>query len=179
MSVIAVAALIGCATDTAEKKGPSRADLDAMSDKTIATLHETTPELEDLLNRSPGYAVVRMTITKIPVVGTGAGYGVVVDQRTNTRSYIQVSQFEIGGGMGAEKFKVLIVFTDEKLVDRAARGTWHYEAGAEAVAGSDAAQASTTKLDKNKGYKAFKIIEGGVCVRVTVRVARATPYLVD
>ena len=114
--MITIAALTGCATDTAEKKGPSRADLDTMSDETIATLHKTTPELEELLQQSPGYAVVKMTITKIPVVGTGAGYGVVVDQRTNTRSYIRVSQFEVGGGMGAEKFKVLIVFSDEKLV---------------------------------------------------------------
>ncbi|UCB54154.1 MAG: hypothetical protein JSW45_09365 [Thiotrichales bacterium] len=177
--VITVIAIAACATNSPDTTGPSRAELDAMSDTAIATLVETTPELEELLNQSPGYAVVKMTITKIPVVGTGAGYGVVVNQRTNTRSYIRVSQFEIGGGMGAEKFKVLIVFTDEKLVDRAARGTWHYEAGAEAVAGSDAAQASTATLDKGKGYKAFKITEGGVCVRVTVRVAQAKPYLAD
>ena len=81
--------------------------------------------------------------------------------------------------MLSKKFKVLIVFSDEKLVDRAARGTWHYEAGADAVAGSDSAEAGTSKADKDSGYKAFKLSESGACVRVTVRVARAKPYLVD
>lgn len=177
--VIAVVLLCNCSTLSPEGEGPDRSELDAMSQNAITTLLETKPELQELLDKSVGYAVVNMTITKIPVIGTGAGYGVVVDKRTNTHSYIQVSQFEVGGGMGAEKFKVLIVFSDEKLVDRAARGTWHYEAGADAVAGSDRAETATSQADKDSGYKAYKLSESGACVRVTVRVARAKPYLVD
>jgi lipid-binding SYLF domain-containing protein len=150
-----------------------------MSEKAINALLATKPELQELLDKSVGYAVVNMTITKIPVIGTGAGYGVVVDKRNNTRSYIQVSQLEVGGGMGAEKFKVLIVFSDEKLVDRVVRGTWHYEAGAGAVAGSDSAEAAASNADTDSGYKAYKLTESGACVRVTVRVARAKPYLAD
>lgn len=176
---IAVVLLFSCSTLSPEGEGPAQAELDAMSEKAINALLETKPELQGLLDKSVGYAVVNMTITKIPVIGTGAGYGVVIDKRNNMRSYIQVSQLEVGGGMGAEKFKVLIVFSDEKLVDRAARGTWHYEAGADAVAGSDSAEAGTSKADKDSGYKAFKLSESGACVRVTVRVARAKPYLVD
>jgi lipid-binding SYLF domain-containing protein len=177
--VIAGAVLFSCTTLSPEAEGPTRTELDAMSEKAIAALIETKPELQDLLDKSPGYAVVDMTITKIPVIGTGAGYGVVVDHRSNTRSYIQVSQFEVGGGMGAEKFKVLIVFSDGKLVDLATKGTWHYEAGAEAVAGKDSAEAATSKSGQNKGYKAFKLNESGVCVRVTIRLAQARPYLKD
>jgi lipid-binding SYLF domain-containing protein len=171
--------LAGCSTLSPDEEGPSRAELDAMGNKTIATLLETRPELQELLDNSSGYAVLGMTITRIPLVGTGVGYGVVVDKRTNTHSYIKISPFEAGGGMGAEKFKVLIVFDDGKLVDRAAAGTWHYEAGADAVGGGDSAEAATSKSDKDRGYKAFKISDSGVCVRVTVRVARAKPYLTD
>jgi hypothetical protein len=83
------------------------------------------------------------------------------------------------GGMGAEKFKVLIVFSNGKLGDRAVKGTLHYEAGAEAVAGKDSAEAATSKSGQNKGYKAFKLNESGVCVRVTIRVAQARTYLKD
>jgi lipid-binding SYLF domain-containing protein len=181
LSILAIvlAVLSTCSTLSPEGEGPTRTELDAMSEKAISTLLETKPELQPLLEKSVGYAVVKMSITKIPVIGTGAGYGVVVDKRNNTRSYIQVSQFEVGGGMGAEKFKVLIVFSDEKLVDRAARGTWHYEAGADAVAGSDSAETATSQADNDSGYKAYKLSESGACVRVTVRVARAKPYLLE
>jgi len=176
---IALVVLGSCTTLSPEGEGPGRPELDAMSEQAITALLATKPELQALLDKSVGYAVIDMTMTKIPVVGTGAGYGVVVDKRSNTRSYIQVSQFEVGGGMGAEKFQLLIVFDDGKLVDRAATGTWHYEAGADAVAGSGSAATATSKTDKEKGYRAFKLNESGTCVRVTVRVARAKPYLTD
>jgi lipid-binding SYLF domain-containing protein len=121
--------------------------------------------------------VVDMTITKIPVVGTGAGYGVVIDKRTGTRSYVRVSQLEVGGGIGTEKYKVLIVFDDAKLLEKTAAGAWHYDAGAQAVAGGETVD--TAEAKSGKGYKAFKLTESGTCVRVTVLVARAKPYLVE
>jgi lipid-binding SYLF domain-containing protein len=167
----------GCASLSPEEQGPTRTELDKMSKKAIATLLETKPQLQALLDKSIGYVVVDMTVTKIPVVGTGAGYGVVIDRRTNTTSYIKVSQFEVGGGLGAEKYKVLIVFDDAKLLEKTAAGAWHYEAGASAASGSESAETAMSKSDK--GYTAFKLSESGACVRVTVLMARAIPYLVD
>jgi len=175
--VIAFILLAACATPSPEEKGPTRGELDKMGENTIATLIKTKPQLQELLDKSVGYTVVNMTITKIPVVGTGVGYGVVIDRRTGTRSYIRVSQFEVGGGLGTEKYKVLIVFDDAKLLEKAAAGTWHYDAGAQAVAGGESADTSASK--SGEGYKAFKLTESGTCVRVTVLLARAKPYLVE
>lgn len=173
--VVAFTLLAGCASSP-EEQGPTRDELDKMGEKTIATLIETKPQMQELLDKSVGYTVVNMTITKIPVVGTGVGYGVVIDRRTGTRSYIRVSQFEVGGGLGTEKYKVLIVFDDAKLLEKAAAGTWLYDAGAQAVAGGESADTSASK--SGEGYEAFKLTESGTCVRVTVLVARAKPYLV-
>ena len=169
--------LAGCASLSPEEEGPTRTELDNMGEKTIAAFIATNPQLQELLDKSVGYTVVNMTIAKIPVVGTGVGYGVVVDKRTNSRSYIRVTQFEVGGGIGAEKYKVLIVFDDAKLLEKTAAGAWHYDAGAQAVAGGESADTSTSR--SGEGYKAFKLTESGTCVRVTVLLARAKPYLVD
>lgn len=177
IAAIILMLISACASQSPEEQGPTRTELDEMSKKTIAKLHETKPELQALLDKSIGYTVVDMTITKIPVVGTGAGYGVVIDRRTDTRSYIRVSQFEVGGGLGAEKYKVLIVFDDAKLLEKTAAGAWHYDAGAQAVAGGESVDTAASK--SGKGYTAFKISESGACVRVTVLMARAKPYLVD
>ena len=174
---MAMVLLAGCATPSPEEQGPTRAELDTMGKKTVTTLLEKKPEVREAFDNSVGYTVLDMTITKIPVVGTGSGFGVVVDKRTNSRTYIRISQFEIGGGMGAEKYKVIIIFDDAKLVEKVAAGTWHYEAGAEAASGSESTAAGTSKSDK--GYKAFKLSESGVLVRVTVRIAYAEPYLPD
>jgi lipid-binding SYLF domain-containing protein len=179
LGIVAVAIVLfaGCAAQSPEEQGPTRNELDKMSKKALVTLLEKKPELRETLERSAGYAVVDMTVTKIPVVGTGSGFGVVVDKRTNSRSYIRVSQFEVGGGMGAEKYKVIIIFDDAKRVEKVAAGTWHYDASAQAVAGGESTDAAASKT--GKGYKAFKITESGACIRVTVLVARAKPYLAD
>jgi lipid-binding SYLF domain-containing protein len=116
-----------------------------------------------------------MKVTKIPVVGAGSGLGVVVDRRTDTRSYLKISRFEIGGGLGAEKFKVIIVFDDGKLLDRAAAGAWHYDAGAELAAGTASSEGGVQAAPK--GFQAYRLVEGGALATVTVRVARAKPYL--
>jgi len=172
---LAVALLNGCATLSADEQEEKRTELNEMGDRTIATLLETRPEVRELLEQCMGYAVIDMQVTKVPVVGAGAGFGVVQDERSGTRTYTKVSRFEIGGGLGAQKYKVIIFFTDEKLLNRAIAGAWHFDAGAEAAAGNSAVEGNTNKSDKR--YRAFKISESGAVATVTVRVARAIPYL--
>lgn len=167
--------LAACASTSSEKYDPTRGELDAMGEKAIATFVAAKPQVQGLLDHSVGYTVVNMSVTKIPGIGTGAGYGVVVNKQTGNRTYLRVTQFEVGGGLGAEKFKVLIIFDDAKLLEKTAKGVWHYDAGAQAVAGSESADTSTSR--SGAGYEAFKLTESGACVRVTVLVARAKPYL--
>lgn len=172
---LALTLLNGCATLSADEQQEKRNELNAMGDSTIATLLETRPEARELLEQCIGYAVIKMKVTKIPIFGAGGGFGVVRDERTGTRSYIKVSRFEVGGGLGAQKYKVIIFFSDEKLLTRAIAGTWHFDAGAEAVAGDATIEGNVNQADE--GYRAFKMGEGGATATVTVRLARGTPYL--
>jgi lipid-binding SYLF domain-containing protein len=167
--------LLGCTTLSPEEQQAKRIELNGMCDKTVATLLETQPQLQEVFDNSVGYVVLDMTVTKIPVFGAGGGLGVVVDKRTGTRSYTKVSRFEVGGGVGAQKYKVIIVFTDAKLLDQIVAGAWHYKAGAEVNTG----KASTENVAKKTqtGYQTFRLLEGGGVATVTLRVAHAKPYL--
>lgn len=167
--------LVGCATSPPQDRDQQRSELDAMADHTVATLLEVQPTARHVLDRSVGYLVIDMNVAKIPVFGAGNGLGVVVDRRTDTRAYLEVTRFEIGGGWGAQQFKVIVVFDDAKLLDRAKSGGWHYEAGAELAAGSSTADGTVQKA--TKGFQAYRLAEGGAVATVTVRVARARPFL--
>jgi lipid-binding SYLF domain-containing protein len=167
--------ILGCATLTAEEKQAKRMELDKMGEKAVATLLETKPQVQNVFDEAAGYVVIDMKVTKIPWFGAGGGLGVVVNKRTNSRSYIKVSRFEVGGGVGAQLYKVIILFSDPNLLQRAAAGVWHYDAGAEASIGGTGAEGGATK--SKKGYQAFRLLEGGAAATVTVRVARARPYL--
>jgi len=177
IAVCASALLFACATLSPAEREAKRAELDTMADTTIETVLVATPEARDVLDRSVGYLVIDMKVTKVPVFGAGKGFGVVVDRRTGIRTYLKVSRFEVGGGLGAQAFKVVVVFEDDKLLEKAAGGAWHYEAGAEMAAGSASAEGTVQK--KTKGFKAYRIAEGGAAATVTVKVARAKPFLDD
>jgi lipid-binding SYLF domain-containing protein len=167
--------LVGCATSPPQDPDQQRAELDAMADETVEALIEAQPSARDVLDRSLGYVVIDMRVTKIPMIGAGNGLGVVVDRRTDTRAYLKVTRFDIGGGWGAQHFKVIVVFEDGKLLDRAKSGAWHYEAGAEVAAGTTSVDG--TAQTASKGFQAYRLAEGGAAAPVTVRVARARPFL--
>ena len=160
---------------------PDRDELDAMVDATRSTLHEQHQDIAAKLDNGPGYAVIAMTTTKIPGIGTGLGYGVIIDSRSDKRSYIKVTQFEVGGGLGAQRFKTVIVFKDPVLLERTIKGGWHFESSAE-ISGADDGDSETIaslSTQSDKGYKVYKLAESGALATMTIRALHCKPYLVD
>lgn len=159
---------------------PQHDELDAMGTTAREQLLVERPELEEKLDKLPGYAVIAMTTTKIPGVGTGMGYGVIIDNRSAARSYIRVSQFEVGGGLGAQKFKLVILFKDDVPLERIKSGGWRYESSADFSANTDTSDGSSTVSSKSgKGYKVFKLAEDGALATITLRLLQVKPYLAD
>jgi len=173
--VLMAAGLAGCGTLSPAEQGAERTGLDTMADRTLGALLQGQPQVSEVLEQALGYAVIDMTVTKIPVFGAGSGKGVVVDRRTGARSYLRVSRFDVGGGLGVQKFQVVIIFEDGALLDRVAKGAWHYEAGAELAAGDSGAGGNVQR--SAAGYEAYRLAEGGAAATVTVRVARVRPWL--
>jgi lipid-binding SYLF domain-containing protein len=174
LAVLLTALLSGCATLSPDEREAKKVELDAMAETTLQALLASTPQAREVLDQSLGYMVMDLKVTKIPVFGAGKGYAVAVDKRTESRSYLAVSRFEIGGGLGAQAFKVVVIFTDAKPLEKAAGGAWHYDAGAELAAGSPGDEGSVQK--KTKGFQSYRIAEGGAAATVTVRIARAKPF---
>lgn len=173
--VLIVALLSGCAGLSPEDAAAMRSELDEMAEKAIAKLLAAKPDVSELHERSVGYMVVDKKVTKIPVFGFGGGQGVVVDRRSGKRTYLKVKRAEVGGGLGAQRFRMIVFFEDEKLVDKVTSGAWHYELGAEAGAGTS--DTASTASGKGEGYHAFRLNEGGAAATATIRVMHARPFL--
>jgi hypothetical protein len=160
----------GCSTMTTTEKVQKRGELDAMAEAAIAGLIEQDPGIKTEFDKSLGYAVANMKLTKVPVVGAGGGEGVFVDKQTGLRTYFTVSRLDIGGGWGARSYKALLVFESQKVMDRAKNGVWEFQAGAEASAGTVSAEGSSSDL--NKGFTMHVLSDGGASATVTARVIR-------
>lgn len=160
---------------------PGQDELDAMIDAAHSTLVEHHQEIAEKLENIPGYAVIAMSTTKIPGVGTGLGYGAVIDSRTDKRSYIKVTQFEVGGGLGAQRFKAVILFEDPILLERTIKGGWHFESSVDfsGTGDGDSEKIASVSTQSDKGYRVYKLAEGGALATLTIRALHGKPYLVD
>jgi hypothetical protein len=166
--------LSSCASLSEEEANSKRKEIDSMGDTALSRLLEIRPELQSAFEASPGYAIADMKLTKVPVFGASGGPGLVVDRRTGARTYLKVTRFDVGGGMGIATFKVVILFQDAELLEQAMSGFWHFDAGAEAGAGGVSAEGSASAI--STGYQVFRLADSGALATVTVRMVRARPY---
>jgi hypothetical protein len=101
--------LSGCASLTVSEIEDKRKDLDTMAETAIKGLTVKDELLQSKLDSALAYGVANMKVTKVPMVGAGAG-------------------------QGARSYKALMVINDQKILDEWKDGKWVFEAGAEASA---------------------------------------------
>ena len=168
--IVMLFTLVGCTTLTTEEKEQKRNALDDMAKETIAALVKKDVKIQEKLDDSMAYAVWDMKITKVPVIGAGGGQGVFVSGESQQRVYFTVKRLDLGGGWGVRAFKVLLLVESQDVFDRLKDGTWEFQAGVEASAGSVSAEGSSSDL--NKGFSMYVLSEAGASVTVTARAIR-------
>ncbi|TXS96548.1 hypothetical protein FV139_03460 [Parahaliea maris] len=174
--VVSMLLLMSC-TLSAESPTPSAAELDAMGKETVSRLLEYNPELAASLESAAGYVVIAMASTKIPGVGAGRGYGVVTDNASNSHAYIRVTQFEAGGGIGAQRYRLLVVLEKQRLVNKFIAGGWRYTGSADV--GASAVEGTAGPTATGKGYQVYRLTDEGAAATVTVRAMNSMPYSPD
>jgi len=168
--IISVLSMLACSSLTRSEKESKRNELDTMAAEAIAGLIEKDETLQVEIDKSLGYAVANMKVTKVPIVGAGGGEGVSVNKETGKRSYFTVSRFDIGGGWGARSYKILMLIEKQEVLDRMQNGTWEFQAGVEASAGTAAAEGSSG--GGGQGYTVHVLSDGGASATATARVIR-------
>ena len=169
--------LNACSTMSSEEKDSKRDMLDAMAKDTIDKLIEEDASIKDKLDEALAYAVFDVTLTKIPLVGAGGGEGVSFDKKTGETAYVTASRLDLGGGVGARAFKLLLVIHSEDAYKQFKGGALGFDASAEAAAGDvSAGGGSSGEADisgeEDKGFATYELSDGGASVYVSVRAIR-------
>jgi hypothetical protein len=169
---------LGCRSvpgDTVEDK---RAHIDAWETETLGMLYEEHPKAREQVEQAPGYLVVSQRVVKIPFIGWGGGYGVLVDRTKDRRMYIKLDRMDVGGGWGARNLRVILVIHEPKLLRRAGKTHWSFGAGAEASAkaGDSGAAGGMGTDGGDKGYTLYELTDEGVSVTWTLYSLRLSEY---
>src|SRR6266850_1350212 len=179
LASISVAAPSGCGGIPGATGEEQVQTIDELVERTLSDLYKQEPRTREEIAKSVGYAIMDNKITKVPLVGVGAGYGVAINNKTGQKTYIRMARFDLGGGWGARSLRPVAIFQDERKFKDFIDGIWSVTASAEAAAkvgeAGAAGGAGSSDTASDKGYSLHIITDAGVSATVTVGVIRVTP----
>jgi len=145
-----------------------------MKRDTLQELYSNKPETENLVRNAAGYAVFSDINTQLGWIGTGNGYGVVVDNNTGKETYMNMAEAGVGIGITIKDFREVIVFNSREKLNNFVNSGWNVgtaQAGAEAKYGDEGdSYAGEVNLDAD--VVVYQLTEKGIQLRVNIGASK-------
>ena len=173
-AILVVVLLVGlnaCTTIPPDQRADVRAEIDQVAAETIARAVAEDPLAQDELDAAVGYLVGRVSATKVPILGGGYGLAVAQDLEENTRTYLNITRLDLGAGLGAGRYRALIIFDTRDAMEKFRDGTTETTIGAESQAGSRGTSFTSFRGD---GYSVRLMSESGAALTATARLVKTS-----
>jgi hypothetical protein len=169
--MFSLALLSACTTIPVDERDEVRAEVIQAADETIARMVTDDPELQATLDGAIGYLVAQVSTTKLIIVGGGYGFGILNDNADGSRTYINVTRFDLGAGLGAGRYSALVIFHTREALERVKDGSWNSSVAAETVAGTRSGSMVATT---GEGYSMRIVSESGAVVAIAARMVNTS-----
>lgn len=171
-----VAVVAGCASMGQGTVAEKRDAILSMQDVALAKLYKEKPDVRSQINSAPGYAVFSNANVNVIFVSAGTGYGVVNDNATGRKIYMNMAEGGLGLGIGAKDYRIVMVFHSRKAMDYFVENGW--TAGGNADAAAKAGEKGMSV--EGEGYlgdiTVYMLTESGLALQATVK---GTKFWVD
>ena len=108
--------ITGCATPQGDTVSEQRTSIQEMTQDTLAEAYRLNPGLQNKVKRAAGYGVFSNRSSKILLMSSGNGYGLVRDNRTGGDTYMRMAEIGGGLGFGIKDFRAVFVFRDSQTL---------------------------------------------------------------
>jgi lipid-binding SYLF domain-containing protein len=149
-----------------------RRHIDNMSQQALKDLYRIRPSARNEIEQAAGYAVFSNVNVNVVFVGGGSGYGVVRDQRGNTRTYMKMGEASVGLGLGAKDFRAVLIFDNAGTMKRFITEGWTFGLNADAAARSKAKGAAAASEIVADSIRIYQITEGGLLLNASLKGAK-------
>lgn len=172
----AVLVLTACASmgdgTVAEKQ---QAILD-MQDNALARLYTEKPDTRSQIRDAAGYAVFTNANINVFFVAAGTGYGVVNNNMTGAKTYMNMAEGGVGLGLGAKDYRVVMVFHTQKAMSYFIENGWTVGGNADVAAKAGNKGASAEGEGYLGNVTVYTMTESGLTLQATVK---GTKFWVD
>lgn len=174
--MVAVVLSLSCVLSTsvlAESKSEKQEDIQKVAQQTLEQLYQAQPLAKAAVEKAAGYAVFSDMGFKLLFAGSGAGQGVVVNNKTKQKTYMKMVEVQAGLGLGVSKFRNVFVFKTRAAMDSFINSGWQF--GGQATAGAKTADSGGSMqgaVAVDKDIWLYQLTEKGLNVSVTVTGAK-------
>ncbi|MFZ1829867.1 MAG: YSC84-related protein [Candidatus Competibacteraceae bacterium] len=165
---LCVLLIAGCATPQGETASEQRASVQQMAQDTLAEAYRLNPGLQNRVKRAAGYGVFSNRSSKILLMSSGNGYGLVRDNRTGGDTYMRMAEIGGGLGMGIKDFRAVFVFQDGQTLRQFVDSGWDFggDVGAAAKTRTQGGQVSAGA--SAQGIEIYQFTDRGLDLAATV-----------
>ena len=164
----AVLAVTGCSPGSHLTRTEKISAIDSMAVETLQQLYKEKPSAEAEIKSAPGYAAFSNANVNIIFASAGGGYGVVVDNATNKKTYMKMGMGGIGLGIGAKDYRQVLIFENTDVMNRFIYSGWEFGGHADAAAKAGDKGGEASGEGYIGGVKVYAMTESGLALQATV-----------
>jgi len=170
--------LQSCKTEplTISQKDEKRNEVRKMANQSLEQLYKAHPQARSAVGNAAGYAVFSDFGFKLLYGGAEKGSGVAVNNSTKHETFMKMFELQPGLGLGASKFKLILVFDTADEFNKFVTSGW--EAGANLLAGAKTKTeggAYAGAVTVSPGVHMYQMTEEGLIVGISITGGKFYP----
>lgn len=147
-----------------------------MQQNVLARLYSEKPDTRSQIRDAAGYAVFTNANVNVIFFAAGTGYGVVNNNVTGNKTYMNMAEGGVGFGLGAKDYRVVMVFHSQKAMSYFIENGWTVGGNADAAAKAGNKGASAEGEGYLGNVTVYTMTESGLALQATVK---GTKFWVD
>jgi lipid-binding SYLF domain-containing protein len=168
--------MVGCASMGSGTVTEKRQAIIDMQQDALARLYTEKPDTRAQINDAAGYAVFTNANINVIFFAAGTGYGVVNNNITGAKTYMNMAEGGVGLGLGAKDYRIVMVFHSTDSMKYFIENGWTVGGNADAAAKAGNKGASAEGEGYLGNVTVYTMTESGLALQATVK---GTKFWVD
>ncbi|MDC8831288.1 YSC84-related protein [Alteromonas sp. chi3] len=164
--------VIGCASMGSGSVAEKRQAILTMQDQALSRLYSEKPDTRSQVASSAGYAVFSNANINVIFFAAGTGYGVVNNNQTGTKTYMNMAEGGVGLGLGAKDYRIVMIFHTQDAMNYFIEHGWTAGGNADATAKAGSKGGSLDGEGYLGAVTVYSMTESGLALQATVKGTR-------
>lgn len=169
-----VLAISGCTT-TGSSVDEKRQTLLDMRQEVLTKLFRRKPDVQAQIESAVGYGVFSNANVHVLYFGGSRGKGVVENNRTGERTYMNMGEIGAGIGLGAKDYRVVMIFHDSATLKRFVNAGWAFGGEADAAAKVRERGGAVSGSGSTSNITIYQFTESGLSLKAAVSGTKYWP----